>query len=55
MITIRNGTFETNSSSTHSIVIAMKKQFNDWISGNCFYLMYTKFSKDMEKGFDLLI
>lgn len=33
MITIRNGTFETNSSSTHSIVICSKKDIKLWEKG----------------------
>ena len=32
-IQIRQNTFETNSSSTHSIVICTKKQFDAWKSG----------------------
>lgn len=30
---IRCGTFETNSSSTHSMVIAMKDEFDKWENG----------------------
>ncbi len=37
MITVRRGVFETNSSSTHSITICSKKQFDDWKAGKCFY------------------
>lgn len=33
MISIRNGTFETNSSSTHSIVICNKKDIKLWEKG----------------------
>lgn len=37
MLQIRQMTFETNSSSTHSIVICTKKQFEDWKMGKCFF------------------
>lgn len=37
MIQIRKGTFETNSSSVHSIVICTKKQFEDWKNNRCFF------------------
>lgn len=37
MIKVRAGTFETNSSSTHSIVICSKKQFDEWKAGKCFF------------------
>lgn len=37
MVKIRRGTFETNSSSTHSIVICSKSQFDDWKAGKCFF------------------
>lgn len=30
MKTIRNGTFETNSSSTHSIIIMTEEEYNNW-------------------------
>ena len=37
MIKIRNNTFETNSSSTHSMVIGTKSQIEDWIKGKLVY------------------
>ena len=37
MIKIRNNTFETNSSSTHSIVIGLRSQIEDWIKGKLVY------------------
>ena len=37
MKTIRLGTFETNSSSTHSIAICTKEQYKKWRAGE-FYL-----------------
>ena len=32
-ISIRNGVFETNSSSTHSITMCSEKDFNKWVKG----------------------
>lgn len=37
MIKIRNNTFETNSSSTHSMVIGTKSQIEDWMKGKLVY------------------
>lgn len=37
MIKIRNNTFETNSSSTHSMVIGLRSQIEDWIRGELVY------------------
>lgn len=34
---IRFGTFETNSSSTHSITIVSKEQYDKWIRGECYF------------------
>ena len=42
MIKVRAGTFETNSSSTHSIVICSKKQFDEWKAGKCFFNVDTQ-------------
>lgn len=33
MIQIRNGVFETNSSSTHSLVICTDEEYKKWING----------------------
>jgi hypothetical protein len=54
MINVRGGTFETNSSSTHSIVICSKKQFDDWKSGKVLFDPYketflTAISDEQEK------
>ena len=38
--TIRFNTFETNSSSTHSIVIIPDDQWDKWLSNELFYLQY---------------
>ena len=37
MINIRMGLFETNSSSTHSLVVMTKKQYNEWNNGGIFF------------------
>ena len=36
MKTIRMGTFETNSSSTHSIAICTKEQYEKWTNGELY-------------------
>lgn len=45
-ISIRNGVFETNSSSTHSISICSDKDFTDWAKGityfNCWEKVFVK-------------
>jgi len=51
MFTIRNSTFETNSSSTHSIVIGTEKQFEDWRAGTLLYKHYAWSYDKLEKGF----
>ena len=35
---IRRGIFETNSSSTHSLVICSKKQYEDWGTGKALFI-----------------
>ena len=37
---IRKGVFETNSSSTHSLVISSKDEIDKWISGELYYLTW---------------
>ena len=37
MKTIRIGTFETNSSSTHSITLCMKEDYKKWENGELYY------------------
>lgn len=37
MKTIRKGTFETNSSSTHSITMCMESDYEKWKSGELYY------------------
>ena len=38
---VRQNTFETNSSSTHSLVLCPKKDFNSWKSGEVLLNTYT--------------
>ena len=40
MINVRNGLFETNSSSTHSLIICTKDEFEGWKEGKLLYDMY---------------
>jgi hypothetical protein len=37
MIQVRKNVFETNSSSTHSLVMAVKSEFDKWQSGEYYY------------------
>ena len=37
MIQIRKNVFETNSSSTHSLVMAVKSEFDKWTAGEYYY------------------
>lgn len=39
METIRYGTFETNSSSTHSITMCMEDEFEKWKKSDLYYLI----------------
>ena len=34
---IRNGVFETNSSSVHSLTMVMKNEFERWVKGEVYY------------------
>lgn len=40
MIQIRHSTFETNSSSTHSLNICTRQEWNDWREGKLLYNPY---------------
>ncbi len=40
MISIRRGVFETNSSSTHSLIICSDKVYNDWKNEKVLYDSY---------------
>lgn len=37
MIQIRKNVFETNSSSTHSLVMAVKSEFDKWVADEYYY------------------
>lgn len=37
MLQIRHGVFETNSSSTHSITIVPKDEFEKWVDGEVYF------------------
>ena len=37
MYSIRRNVFETNSSSTHSLIICSDKTYNDWLDGKVVY------------------
>ena len=50
---IRIGTFETNSSSTHSLCIVSKEEYEKWVSGDLLYNSYKeKFVKNTVKNAD---
>lgn len=37
MLQVRQGVFETNSSSTHSITIVPQSEFNEWENGDTYF------------------
>lgn len=37
MVQVRKNVFETNSSSTHSLVIAEASEFDKWVKGEVYY------------------
>lgn len=37
MITLRRGTFETNSSSTHSLTVCSKSDYDAWLNGDMYW------------------
>lgn len=39
-IQIRTGIFETNSSSTHSLIITTKENYNKWVDGELYIYRY---------------
>ena len=39
---VRRGVFETNSSSTHSLVICTEEEFNKWVSGELMFDTYNE-------------
>lgn len=42
MYSIRRNVFETNSSSTHSLIICSDKTYNDWLDGKVVYNSYAE-------------
>lgn len=38
---VRRGVFETNSSSTHSLTMCMKSDYNRWNNGEGFFIQET--------------
>lgn len=40
MISVRRNVFETNSSSTHSLIICSDRMYNDWMDGKVVYDSY---------------
>lgn len=50
MILLRRSTFETNSSSTHSLVIGMAEEMDAWMEGKTLYCKYSYSSGPFEKG-----
>lgn len=48
---IRKGTFETNSSSTHSLVMTIASEFDRWVKGELYYCNYL-WSGFKEEGFE---
>ena len=51
MIQIRQGVFETNSSSTHSLIMAVQSDFDDWKKGGLYYCEWFD-SKLRDAGFE---
>ena len=37
MLNVRHGVFETNSSSTHSITVCSKSQYDEWARGDVYF------------------
>lgn len=46
MKAVRLGVFETNSSSTHSLALCMKSQYEDWKAGKVY--LYSPYGKEIE-------
>ena len=55
MLQIRRNVFETNSSSTHSLTICSKDEYQDWVDGKCYWSRWNeKFvsKEEVEEGFN---
>lgn len=46
--TIREGVFETNSSSTHSLIMMEESKFKKWKDGELFYHEDVPYIRDKE-------
>lgn len=53
MIQIRKNVFETNSSSTHSIVVCDDKTWEDFVAGKLFFNVRSRYHEDMLKKYPL--
>lgn len=42
MIQIRRNVFETNSSSTHSLTICSRDEYQDWVDGKCYWSRWSE-------------
>lgn len=51
MVQVRKNVFETNSSSTHSLVMAVQSDFDKWENGELYYCEWFS-SKLEEAGFE---
>lgn len=54
MIQIRRNTFETNSSSTHSITICSEDTYNDWVNGKCRWIRWASKGKEFINEEDII-
>ena len=52
---IRSNTFETNSSSAHSLIIISKDTFEKWKLGDLYLSKYKWFNDITDEDFDLNI
>ena len=54
MLQVRRNVFETNSSSTHSLTICSKNEYQDWIDGKYYWSKYDEKlvpKEEVEKDF----
>ena len=50
MLQIREGCFETNSSSTHSLIMCSESQYKDWVDGKIYYCQWGEHFTGAKKG-----
>lgn len=53
MIQIRRNVFETNSSSTHTLVITTESEYSDWIKGTVVYDGYQERLISIEEAMEI--